>query len=192
MGKRGLSGSAGLPLKSSGTAPLLTVPFPLCILLQDHSGDDVPTIRIDDQVWGWLQSKAKPFEDTPNSVLRRLAGLDGVHQPAPGASSQGKVERNMKEQSPNHLGSTAPSVRVTGEGLNRRYRLGAKHALYHKEGSFYEQLQRFPAIYCDPRGFVRFQTQEQFDLDPRLSIGQKVNIPGGLHTHPGYELFPKA
>ncbi len=29
-------------------------------------------IEIDDQVWRSLQSHAKPFEDTPNSVLRRL------------------------------------------------------------------------------------------------------------------------
>ena len=35
-----------------------------------------PVIRIDDDVWGWLQSLGRPFEDTPNSVLRRVAGLD--------------------------------------------------------------------------------------------------------------------
>lgn len=35
-----------------------------------------PTIRIDEQVYGWLQSQARPFEDTPNSVLRRIAKLD--------------------------------------------------------------------------------------------------------------------
>lgn len=37
-----------------------------------------PTIRIDEEVYAWLQQKAtKPFEDTPNSVLRGMAGLDG-------------------------------------------------------------------------------------------------------------------
>ncbi len=35
-----------------------------------------PAIRIDDQVYAWLQEQAKPFEDTPNSVLRRIAGLE--------------------------------------------------------------------------------------------------------------------
>jgi len=34
------------------------------------------TIRIDDEVYGWLKNMAQPFEDTPNSVLRRVAGLD--------------------------------------------------------------------------------------------------------------------
>ncbi len=37
----------------------------------------MPTIRVDDQVWDWLKSQARPFEDTPNSVLRRVAGLEG-------------------------------------------------------------------------------------------------------------------
>lgn len=35
-----------------------------------------PTIRIDDAVYAWLQEQARPFEDTPNSVLRRIAKLD--------------------------------------------------------------------------------------------------------------------
>lgn len=37
----------------------------------------MPTIRIDDEVYEWLQKMARPFEDTPNSVLRRVAGLEG-------------------------------------------------------------------------------------------------------------------
>ena len=36
-----------------------------------------PAVRIDDEVYEWLQQQAKPFEDTPNSVLRRIAGLEG-------------------------------------------------------------------------------------------------------------------
>lgn len=35
-----------------------------------------PVIRVDGEVWEWLKSRATPFEDTPNTVLRRLAGLD--------------------------------------------------------------------------------------------------------------------
>ena len=34
-------------------------------------------IRIDDEVWGELQKRARPLEDTPNSVLRRVLGLPG-------------------------------------------------------------------------------------------------------------------
>lgn len=36
----------------------------------------MPTIRIDDDVYAWLQNLARPFEDTPNSVLRRIAKLN--------------------------------------------------------------------------------------------------------------------
>jgi len=31
----------------------------------------MPIIRIDDEVWAYLKSKATPFEDAPNDVLRR-------------------------------------------------------------------------------------------------------------------------
>jgi hypothetical protein len=33
-------------------------------------------IRIDEEVWAELQRKAVPFEDNPNSVLRRVLGLE--------------------------------------------------------------------------------------------------------------------
>ena len=36
------------------------------------------TIRIDEEVYSWLQGQARAFEDTPNSVLRRIAGLDKI------------------------------------------------------------------------------------------------------------------
>lgn len=35
----------------------------------------MPTIRIDEEVWRYLQGKATPFQDTPNDVLRRELGL---------------------------------------------------------------------------------------------------------------------
>lgn len=34
------------------------------------------TIRVDDDVWRKLQKRANPFEDTPNSVLRRVFNLN--------------------------------------------------------------------------------------------------------------------
>jgi hypothetical protein len=38
----------------------------------------MPTIRVDDEVFGWLKSQAEPFVDTPNMVLRRVSGLESV------------------------------------------------------------------------------------------------------------------
>ena len=36
----------------------------------------MPTIRVDEEVYEWLKSHAEPFVDTPNTVIRRIAGLD--------------------------------------------------------------------------------------------------------------------
>lgn len=51
-----------------------------------------PTIRIDDEVYSWLKSQAEAFEDTPNSVLRRIAELEdrpkGKNSTAPAISQQ--------------------------------------------------------------------------------------------------------
>jgi len=46
----------------------------------------MPTIRIDQDVWTFLQRKATPFEDTPNDVLRRELGL--VREVAAGGSEE--------------------------------------------------------------------------------------------------------
>jgi Mrr N-terminal domain len=43
---------------------------------EERSRTMAPTIRIDDEVFAHLQQLAKPFVDTPNSVLRRQLGLE--------------------------------------------------------------------------------------------------------------------
>ncbi|MEV0782136.1 hypothetical protein AB0I52_03920 [Streptomyces sp. NPDC050423] len=42
-------------------------------------------IRVDDEVFAALQSRAEPFTDTPNSVIRRLLGLTRPPGALPGA-----------------------------------------------------------------------------------------------------------
>src|SRR4051794_8880819 len=37
----------------------------------------MPTVRIDDEVLEALKAEAEPFVDTPNTVIRRLLGLEG-------------------------------------------------------------------------------------------------------------------
>ncbi len=140
-----------------------------------------PTIRIDNEVWAWLQQQARPFEDTPNSVLRRVAGLDGGN--GRGTSREGGRKMSVTT---GRLG-----IRVTGELQNRKHGLSAKHALYHKDGTFYERLREFPGVLCDDRGYVKYESREQFEKDARLNIGLKVNVPGTLASHPRYKLFAK-
>src|SRR5690348_1730482 len=58
-----------------------------------------PTIRIDDEVWAWLQSQGRVFEDTPNSVLRRIAGLHSKDAPA-GSQPQRDAIRAQGQKTP--------------------------------------------------------------------------------------------
>jgi len=53
----------------------------------------MPTIRIDNEVWNYLKSKAAPFEDTPNDVLRRELKIVGTQQSTgtPARKSSGRT-----------------------------------------------------------------------------------------------------
>jgi hypothetical protein len=54
-----------------------------------------PTIRIDDDVYAALQAIAVPFQDTPNSVLRRVLDL-----PASSESGEAQVPSTSKRSTP--------------------------------------------------------------------------------------------
>lgn len=160
----------------------------------------MPVLRVDDDVWKWLQGQARPFEDTPNSVLRRIARLDPELSappsrvptiPAPSAEPLLKDENMPSSASDSPVNPTI-GTRVTGAQLNRKHNLGARHALYHKDGRFYERLVRFPAVYCDTRGYVKYETEQQFVRDTALNIGEKVNVHRSLSAHPRYQRFPSA
>jgi len=58
-----------------------------------------PTIRIDEEVYGWLQAQARPFEDTPNSVLRRISGLGAPEAKEPQVREvhQGRNEKTSQQ-----------------------------------------------------------------------------------------------
>ncbi len=79
-----------------------------------------PVIRVDEEVWIWLQSHAKPFQDTPNSVLRRLAGLAPetrrarrIHEGLDVAALQ--TERMIGDLHPTQP-TTSTSIEVAKEG----------------------------------------------------------------------------
>lgn len=60
----------------------------------------MPTIRIDDQVYEWLQTQAKPFEDTPNTVLRRIANLEPGKEKTNPKQTQRAVARDKGQKTP--------------------------------------------------------------------------------------------
>lgn len=64
----------------------------------------MPTIRIDDEVWAFLQSKAKPFVDAPNDVLRRELLMDRLTKPV----DEETATREARENSRPHEDSLIP------------------------------------------------------------------------------------
>lgn len=62
------------------------------------------TIRIDDDVWRALQEQAKPLEDTPNSVLRRVFHLKerkvGSFGRVDGRAARGEKTHNAAYRQP--------------------------------------------------------------------------------------------
>lgn len=138
----------------------------------------MPTIRIDDDVYSWLKSQAIPFEDTPNSVLRKIAGLDQ------------KQDTAYEEEGEKMNQITKPIMKdrlISGKYLNELWKVGARHALYHKDGTFYENLEDFPGALFDYNGYIIFNTKGEYNSSRYLEIGQKLNVHRGISTIPGYK-----
>lgn len=76
--------------------------------------------------------------------------------------------------------------RITGDALNREWKVNARHALYRQDGRWYHLLERFPGALFDDRGYILFRTREDFMLCTYLAIGDEVNVPGGISRIPGY------
>src|SRR2546427_414715 len=62
----------------------------------------MPTIRVDNDVWEWLKRNARPLEDTPNSVLRRVAGLD-AHNATPKSLVSPSPSRSPRARPRGHM-----------------------------------------------------------------------------------------
>lgn len=77
---------------------------------------------------------------------------------------------------------------MMGNILNQKWEVGAKHALFHRDGFWYHKLERFPGAYFDSAGYVLFNTEEEYKSSPHLSIGKTVYvIPGCIRFIPGYK-----
>jgi negative regulator of replication initiation len=82
----------------------------------------MPTIRIDEDVWAFLKTKAKPFEDTPNDVLRRELGLNGspdirvVEENSPVMRASTRSDESLIPRDADYS-----HQRVTGYGLDEKH-----------------------------------------------------------------------
>ena len=152
-----------------------------------------PTIRIDEEVYAWLQGNARPFEDTPNSVLRRIAGLEMPDQEIRMGQSATPSEARQKPALSKGTSARFRSARtgrgrmgVDGKQKNEEWKVGARHALFSRDGAWYENLERFPGALFDPKGYILFKTEHEYRNSPRVRIGKKTNVRGGISSLPGY------
>lgn len=77
--------------------------------------------------------------------------------------------------------------RITGAYLAKKWKVSCRHPLYHKDGCWYNNLERFPGALFDPDGYVLFRTEEDYRRCRQLSIGQETNVRGGtIKDLPGY------
>lgn len=75
---------------------------------------------------------------------------------------------------------------ITGKYLNELWRIGARHALYSHDGTWYHRLTRFPGALCDSEGYILFSDQYAFESCPFLRIHQDVGCRTGINRIPGY------
>jgi hypothetical protein len=74
----------------------------------------------------------------------------------------------------------------SGKTLNDKWNIGAAHALYHKDGTWFNVLERFPGALCDPHGYVLFATKHEYENCSDVKVGQQTNVPGGIQNLSNY------
>jgi hypothetical protein len=136
-----------------------------------------PTIMIDDEVHTWLNNQRRVPGDNLNSVLRRIARFDNDFVARP---------NNVIRRPAADAGRSSGRLGLTGSQLNKEWAVGARHALFHRDGTWYENLERFPGALFEPDGYVLFKTKKDYESSPYISIGAKTNIPKGISSIPGY------
>jgi hypothetical protein len=84
----------------------------------------------------------------------------------------------------------------TGERLNREWGVNAEHALYNEVGLGFEKLSNFPGALFDKKGFVLFQTEEEYrEFIEKGFLNEGVKLTahrGGIKNFPGYRLSSEA
>ncbi len=79
-----------------------------------------------------------------------------------------------------------PTDRITGKLLNEKWDVGAKHALYRENGTWYHHLKNFPGAFFDVNGYILFETEQEYQGCSGLQLGKQVGVPGGIASISGY------
>ena len=133
----------------------------------------MPNIRIDQEVYEWLQEQARAFEDTPNSVMRKIAGLTAEPVEVDTQSANASGGRRDRSASARQL--------VRQEGLDVR------NAYYHWEGTWFQRVKEFPAALFDRFGYVMLNSRTEYLNHPKIGGSEKTNIPDGINSFPNYK-----
>ena len=70
--------------------------------------------------------------------------------------------------------------RNVGKWLAEKWNVDVKQALFHRDGSFWDKLTKFPGALFDPAGYVIFHKEEEFTNSNNLIIKNKTNTKRGL------------
>jgi hypothetical protein len=118
-------------------------------------------IEVDDEVWSFLKKHAEPFEDTPNSVLRRILLPESNKSLA--EPIKATVETDMPKLAigvPRALSQFLEVIyRVRRMGQDRRE---ATRNVAKKEGVFYQTIID---KYCRQLGKKAFEIDQLLELD---------------------------
>jgi hypothetical protein len=77
-------------------------------------------------------------------------------------------------------------METRGKLLNDMWSVGARHALYSRTGTWYQNLERFPGALFDPNGYVLFETEEDYRNTQNVHVTKKTNVRHGIAVLPGY------
>jgi hypothetical protein len=130
-----------------------------------------PSVEIDDEVWGALQTRAEPLVDTPNSVLRRVLGLGGNGDHGPSDAPQRAVRAPVGSLLPESA-YEIPILRALSERGGTAPARDVVQAVGRLVADQLTDLDRQKL----PNGGERWQSRVQFS---RLRLKQKGLIKSG-------------
>ena len=74
----------------------------------------------------------------------------------------------------------------SGENLKKVWHIPASQVRYHKDGTFFMPVDKFPAAFCDMNGYILFRTKDEYEMSSYIEIGNRVNVRTGLCRIPCY------
>ena len=76
--------------------------------------------------------------------------------------------------------------RMTGKFLNEKWNVNVSQALYREDGKWYHHLKHFPGALFDKKGFIVFQTEQDYNSCNYLDHKTELHCPLGISCIPGY------